>query len=87
MQFYRNKSAIIDKFFTKGNTLGIGFDVGYDKNISKNIGVGLNFSYTLGFLKDVTIIGDEIEEHYQFNELKYANITRFEFGLSLRFRS
>ena len=87
MQFYRNKSAIIDKFLTKGNTLGIGFDVGYDKNISKNIGVGLNFSYTLGFLKDVTIIGDEIEEHYQFNELKYANITRFEFGLSLRFRS
>lgn len=87
MQFYRNKSAIIAEFLTKGNTLGVGFDVGYDKNISKKLGVGLNFSYTLGFLKDVKITGDNFEEHYQFNELKYANITRFDFGLSLRFRS
>lgn len=86
IQFYRNKSKVIDEFLTKGNTLGIGFDVGYDKNISKNLGIGFNVSYTLGFLKEVTITGDNYEEHYQFNELKYSNITRFDVGISLRFR-
>lgn len=83
---YSDKAVFIDPYTSKGNTIGLLFELGYDIGLAKNLAIGLNFTYLRASLSNYKVTSDQGQTTaVKLDKDKYESLSHLTLSLGLRY--